>query len=492
MKIFLVIFSLLTTSLALWGYLYYSQSSFAENKILNQTLPNDSGWSKQENESIAAGEQREVQSRIQIIRKRLALKWLILEGDSYYNSGDLTLALSRYIQFYKQNPNDPLIIKKLWDTYMSMHKYSSAVTYYKKIDGNSSTNLIKGLFLDTDFSNLASIKTLESELIDLNLDEQELLYYSLSASCAVDFHTCKKEFWEYFWPEGEELPVENASTQITFSPLLDIKNAIENYRNFQLDDVSLKDAFIISQWYKQGLYSLVIEISNKDILPLKPEYKAVIKLLAQSYFETWKYEKARETLSRYNEIDDSDTSVIYLQWIISTKLRDYVLANIHFNRAIKLWYENSLAARRNIIHNFFALENTENMLREFRELIRKENYSESDASLAIYNHVLYEDYQWPVSVIKEIQEKFPNNGNFYAYEWWILREQWELEASESSLEMWNKIDEKNPFVLINLAYTYKELWKTWASLISFKRVIDISPESDFGLQASKEIENLKQ
>jgi len=508
-KLFLALFSIML--IILWASLvsYFNPENL--DSLLEETqgeqIPVPETTQSPEKD-VEKTKEEIVKEKIELIRSRHALKWLILEWDSHYSSWDLWLALARYREFYKQNPDDPLVIEKLWDTYMSMHNYESADNYYKKIENNNSDKYIRNLFFLTDFSSEESISALITTIINLSLDEQRQYYYVSSARCALDFHACKKEYNTYFWPEehqeeessnsesGSENEIDinqndTTNKEITYTPLENIKTAIQNYRNFQIDDVSLKNTFIISEWYKQWLYPLVVHISNSHILGEKPDYKPVLKILAESYYEMWNYEQSRKVLSTYNELDSWDPRVVYMLGLVNTKLRDYVLANINYNRSIKLWLEESLLARKQLIHNFYVLGNNENMLREFRELIRTESlYSENDISLALYHHIIHEKYDWALENLPAAKEKFPTFWNLYGYEWWIYREQWDLENARSVLEAWNTLDPENPFILINLGYTYRDLWLRWASLISFKKVISLSPDSEFGQRAEQEIEEL--
>ncbi len=429
-----------------------------------------------------------VRQKIETIKKRLALKGLIIEWDSYFRKQQLPLALKKYLEFYKKNPQDVLINEKIADTYFALRKFPSALNYYKKIQKSSPDKRIRianTMLYSSSIDQQEERNKLLQEISTLPLTPEESFYYSNSISCVEDFHNCKVKFQEYFWFQDK-----NNEKKIEFSHLSHIKESIENYRNFQIDEVYLKNAYIIGAWYSDGLYPLTIFLGEK-LLEEKKGYKPILKIVAQSYFKLGKYEKSRETFMKYYEQDDSDPAVAYFLGIINEKLRENVLANIYFNRALDLWYTPSIDIRRQLITNFYILKNDENMLIAFKNLIEKEqDFWEEDLGLGIYYHIINKEYAQALKWSKRWQEIFADNGNFYAYEWWILREQWKLDEAINVLNKWISIDTKNPFILINLAYTFLEQDNSSDAIEYFKKVLLYAPKSEFWLAAQKEIDTL--
>ncbi len=482
MKKLLIIASFIIILIGIWAGIFLYTPLF--QKINPQEIPHPStlnnhsqSWSTSKQIHTEKTAEEKVQEKIQRIKERLALKGLILNGDTYFKKGKNTLALKNYLRYYKKNPSDPLILTKLWDTYFSMHKYVSALNYYAKLPTVHS-NHIRSLFYSSDFSNINEFQKLIGTIEKLDISKEEKFYLTNSAKCSQDFHTCKIHFAEYF---------ESGSGQILHPPLQDIKTAIENYKNFHLDDVLLKNAYILWAWFSDKQYSLVAHIWEQ-ILQERPDYKVILKLVAQSYFKLWSYEQARKYLWKYIAIDDSDPSVNYMLWRVNTHLREYILANIYFSKALKLWYKNKIEVQRAMIYNFSLLEDKENLLKQFKKLIETFDYDENDFSLAVYYHILYGDYDWPQKIFKSVNEKFPENSNIYAYKWWIERETGKLESAKKTLLLGEKLDQKNPFIFLSLAYTERELWNTGNALVYFKKTIATNPNSEFALQAQKEID----
>lgn len=479
-----------------------------ENQIDQMTPPS---WSwdtsqaiviEEADENISPEEQRDinnkeiVREKIEIIRKRLALKWLIIEGDSYYRDGQLPLALKKYLEFYTNNSYDPLIIDKLGDTYFEMKKFSSAYNYYIKIKNASDEikeKTAQSLVLMTKIHDLASVEDVQNKLKQLELPEEIFLYHSISLSCSIDFHACKKDFWEYFWPESTPSSWSGPQEpEVNYKKLSRIKDAIINYKNFQIDEVYLKDAYLIWAWYSNGLYSLSAYLWEQ-LLEEKINYKPILKIVAQSYFELGEHEKAREVLLTYYEIDDEDIWVVYLLWIVNSKLREYVLANIYFNKALDLWYDDAAHIHRQLIHNFYTLENDVSMLDSFVSLIDQDNITQNDLSLWIYYHIIHEKYPQALTWALKWKKLFGlESGIFHAYEWWILTEKWKYEQAQLILQQGLDIDSDNPFVLINFGYNALARENKWEALIYFKKILSLAPDSEFAENATKEIEKLSQ
>ena len=436
-----------------------------------------------------------VREKIETIKKRLALKGLIIQWDSYYREDKLLLALRTYLEFYKQNPDDGLIHKKIWDTYFSLHKYASALNYYNKIPDDSEkdvTKIAKALFYSHDLSSLESIQALNQELEKLDFSQEQRFYYTNSISCVQDFHACKVKFQDHFWPENPEeenegsliSTPENEEIPESFHELTNIKTSIENYRNFQVDEVYLKNAYLIWAWYADEMYPVAIELW-KQLLEEKTDYKPILKIIAQSYFELWDYEESRKYLSAYYEIDDNDPAVAYLLGIVNERLREYVLANIYFNKALDLEYTPSIDVRRRLIQNFHILWNQENILQSFVFLIEKEeNFTNEDLQQAIYYHIIYDEYKKALLWTKKWQKLFPENTNFYAYEWWIFREQWDNDRALEILKNGENINDTNLFILINIAYTHLALEQPQEAYDYFSKILEITTaENEFYKQA---------
>ena len=141
--------------------------------------------------------------------------------------------------------------------------------------------------LDPEKPNIPESKKFISEL---GLTGDEKFYYENSLHCLENFHECKVSFQNFF----TQVQTQSGKT-LEYEPLADIQKAFQNYENFQLDDVSLKNAFIIASYYSHGLYPLSIILSKKE-LEAKKDYKPLLKIVAQSYFKLGEYESAKAYL----------------------------------------------------------------------------------------------------------------------------------------------------------------------------------------------------
>lgn len=448
-----------------------------------------------------------VQNKIETIRKRLALKGLIIDGDSFYRDWQLPLALKKYQDFYKKNNNDDLIKEKIANTYFEMKKYASALNYYQRINllsNEASKKMNLTYWYTTDLSNTWSISSLITSLKEIHKDNDEIEFYNTnSLYCLTDFHECKVAFDKHFTTTasqanqtdggyeviGEE-ETQETLPNISHNELKNIKEAIETYRNFQLDDVTLKDTYIVAAYFWDEMYNLAIELWEQ-ILAERPDYKPVLKIVAQSYFELWEYEPARTALGKYYEIDDEDPAVAYMLGVINTKLRDYVLSNIYFSKALSLWYTPSTNVYRQLVHNYYTLENEEKIRATFVDMVKFDTgITDLDLSLAIYYHILWEDYSTALQWSQLWQEIFPENTDFYGYEWWIYREQWNFEKAKLTLGKWLELDSENPFIIINLWYLQLSQGNPWAALVYFKKVASNYSGTEFEIMAQREIDSL--
>lgn len=436
--------------------------------------------------------QETVQSKIEALKKRLALKWLIIEGDSYFRNQQLPLALKKYTSYYKSHPNDPLIIQKIANTYFEMHKYSLALSYYTRIPKSNTTTLPQQILAElysTDITNLENRRKLIAKIENMPLSDEDIFYYTTTLSCVWSMKECKTRFKNYF--ESNEVVENSQITEIRSELLLSIREALLNFENFRLDEEYLEDAYIIAAIYQKWLYPISIALSE-TLLAQIPGYKPARKIIAQSYFEMWKNKEAKDVLTEYYNEDDSDPDVSYILGIINEQLGEYILANVYLKKALKLNYKPAIDIQRQLVHNFYLLENDSNMLKTFKEMVGNENELEaSDLGLAIYYHILHGEndtaYQWALMG----KEKFPENGNFHAYEAWILREKWDIETALRVLQNASFLEKDNPFIILNIGYTLLLTEKPIVAQRHFKKVLEIAPSSEFAKQAEKELQNIE-
>jgi hypothetical protein len=118
-----------------------------------------------------------------------------------------------------------------------MKKFEEAYSYYKKIKDYSeidNNNIILTLFYSKNLRDIVDIKSIQKELKTFNLDKEEEFYYNNSLDCLNDFHICKKKF-NIFFSENKNIKNQN---------LMRIKTAINNYRNFKIEELYYKNALI--------------------------------------------------------------------------------------------------------------------------------------------------------------------------------------------------------------------------------------------------------
>jgi hypothetical protein len=333
-----------------------------------------------------------------------------------------------------------------------------------------------------------TINYLKEKIWALNTTKQKKFYYSNSISCLIDFHTCKQEFENFYNQENLE---------ITEDKLVDLKEKLDNYKNFWIDKLYLKNAYIIGSFFKYKLFPISINLS-KELLEEKTNYKPILKIIAQSYFELWDLKYTKKYLSRYYTLDDNDYDVAYMLWVVNQKLHNYILSNIQLTKALKLWAKNESNIYRLQIYNYLILKDFDKILDTFEKLIylnKKPNFN--DLVLATYYNII----NWNIKKAREFAElwitHYPNQEDFYWFKWWILEEKWKsIEAKEAFLK-WHKINNKNALInyhLWKIMLTSDELIQ---SRIYFKRAEkldkwwDITKLSLIWLEEIKKINELK-
>ena len=434
-----------------------------------------------------------VQQKINNLKKKLALRWLVVKWDIYFNNDQATLALKQYLDVYKETPNDPALIKKIWDSYFKINKYNSAYTYYSKIKDYSELNKNRAMLsyiYTKDVSELQDRQDILSEMYSFDFSEDEQFYYATSFECLDNFHECKIAFGEYI---EKERPIGEDGLEIELHRYIqEISTAVENYRAFQVDEVYYKDALIIWAFYTNGLYPVAIELWNK-LLEEKTDYLPIFKIIGKSYFDMGKYKESKEFLSQYYNIDKTDAWVTFLLWILNSRLHEYVLSNIYLNKALESNYKPSIDVRRKLIYNYFLLENTERLLLNFKNLVEKEEVlDQEDLQMAIYYHITHERYEDAIAFSNKWLELFPEEEIFYGYLWWIYKLQEQNEKAEENLQAGLEINGKNPMLNLNMWLLQKEKWENIKALLFFRKAVRENRNWEFGVVAAEELEKFKQ
>lgn len=450
-----------------------------QNKITNQNKLDNN-----ENKVTKVSE-KDIQDKVEILKNRVKIKDLLSIWDNYFQNDQLTLALIKYKDALRGNPNDDLIIEKIWDTITEMKKFEDASNYYELLTKNDNFDISKyllTLIYSKDLTKKENIDFIKEKINKNIVDPEKIFFYTNTLYCLEDFHQCKKNF-------DNKLITENSS--ISLNELKEVKTAIETYTNFWLVDIYYKNALMIWAFMKLKLYPISI-ILWKNLLNEKNDYKAIMQIISQSYFELWDYQNANVYLKKYFELSPNDSNAAYILWIINLKLWEYILSNIYFNKALDLWHKESLNVKRKLIYNYYILENYEKMYTTFGEMLKNEKDISLDDIIPVINYAMenkQEDkaYEWSDLSIK----LFPKEPIFYAYKWKIKLDKNQIDQSSTYLNQWLKIDPNNQ--LLNYYLWLLKIKKN--SLDEAKTQLNISlnldKKSDLAKEIKAEIEKIE-
>lgn len=450
------------------------------NKIINEEINKINDNNEKNSEEYIEINKEDSSSKIETIRKRFSVKWIILKWDLYIERSQPTLALRKYLEALKETPDDNKILSKIWDTYIQLWKNDKAFLYYSKaIDYNDDTKnkYIKSLItINSDnLNNSWSIKSIVENIEDVDINNEKKFYYTNSLKCILDFHICKKDFWIYIeenWANIDEL--------------IKIKEAIDNYENFQTNNLYYKDSLIIWALFENELYPVVIHLS-KEILKSKEWYKPLLLMIWKSYYEIWDYENSKKYLSEYYELEPTDFRVTYLLWILAFNNKEYISSNMYFNSAIKNWYTPKINLERRLIYNYFMLENEKWILDVFTHLLKNEEAQIDDYTLWIYHAINQWKTLTAISWAKKWIELFPEESIFYWYMWRIYREENQNKKALINLIKWLRLNPRNPLVTLNMWYLKESEDKFEDALEYFNTTVSANKEWEFWLLAKKEI-----
>lgn len=427
------------------------------------------------------------------LKKKLALKWLITKWDMYFDEKEYTTALAQYLKVLRDLPNDKETNLKIWNVYYTLKKFSKAYEYYTKIKDYKSLDKRQAILalINWLYEWSWSLAFINKEIDTFKFSEQEIFYYKNSLICIDNFSKCRANFEEYF------KKLEEKQEEIIFKDLATIKETFTNYKNFQLEDLTYKAALVSWWFYKNGFYLISLK-TWEDILKENPEYKPVLKIAAKSAYELWNYNLAKDYLLRYNKLETNDVDTSYFLGRVYEKLGEKILASVHFTKALNLWYEDENDIRRRLIFIYYEVNDVNKMLKTFEELMNsKDNkLTINDYNLAIYYNIINDNFDIAKKYSLEWIQKFPDSDLFYAYYAWIMLQEEglnneELKNIEENINKALAINNENAMIaMVQGIYNFK-IKQFDKAIIAFKNANSLDKSKEYREEINYWLEEVK-
>lgn len=471
--------SLFLTILVLSSIWYWYNLTIWKNKKLEELLKqeyttdelNSSEWVEKANE------------RLEVLKKKISLKWLITKADMYFENLEYTNALNEYLKVYEQVPNDREINLKIGNIYYDLFKFDEAYKYYSNIKNYQNLDKSKAVLslISWNYSWSWSYEKIAKEIDTLWLSKEDNFYYKNSMTCIEDFSKCRLNFEQYF-EKNQTWTWEINESQKNIE---NIRNAFINYKNFQIDDLTYKAALVTWAFYQNWSYFISFETS-KNILKENSNYKPILKIAAKSAYELWLYKKSKDYLIEYNKIESDDAEASYFLARVYEKLNEKLLSVIHYNKALKIWYNDVNDIRRRLIFIYYALNDTNKMLETFKELIdsKDKNLTINDYNLAVYYHILNDDLENALKYSDLWKAKYSESELFYWYTWWIMLQnenidEIKLKIVENNINKALEINDKSPMIVM-VKWIYELKKENYdEAFIYFKKAISLDRNKEY-------------
>lgn len=471
--------SLFLTILVLSSIWYWYNLTRWKNKKLEELLKqeyttdelNSSEWVEKANE------------RLEVLKKKISLKWLITKADMYFENLEYTNALNEYLKVYEQVPNDREINLKIGNIYYDLFKFDEAYKYYSNIKNYQNLDKSKAVLslISWNYSWSWSYEKIAKEIDTLWLSKEDNFYYKNSMTCIEDFSKCRLNFEQYFEKNQTWIWEINESQK----NIENIRNAFINYKNFQIDDLTYKAALVTWAFYQNWSYFISFETS-KNILKENSNYKPILKIAAKSAYELWLYKESKDYLIEYNKIESDDAEASYFLARVYEKLNEKLLSVIHYNKALKIWYNDVNDVRRRLIFIYYALNDTNKMLETFKELIdsKDKNLTINDYNLAVYYHILNDDLENALKYSDLWKAKYSESELFYWYTWWIMLQnenidEIKLKIVENNINKALEINDKSPMIVM-VKWIYELKKENYdEAFIYFKKAISLDRNKEY-------------
>jgi len=478
-KIFISAFVLiLVWFLALYWYKSIENKNKTYNELLNEEYsPEELNWKEWIDKA---------NERLEVLKKKISLKWLITKADMYFENMEYTTALNQYLKVYKEVPTDREVNLKIWNIYYALSKYDKAYEYYKNIKTYQNLDKTKAVLslINSSYNWTWSLENLNKEIDTLQLSKEDNFYYKNSLICINDFSKCRLWFQEYFDKQKNITQTWSWVTEKS-TYIQNVENAFTNYYNFQIDDLTYKAALVTGAFYQNWSHFIALETS-KTILNQNENYKPILKIAAKSAYELWMYKEAKDFLIEYNKIESNDPEASYFLARVYEKLNEKLLSVIHYNKAVKIWYSDTNDIKRRLIFIYYELNNTEKMLATFKELIdsKDKELNINDYNLAIYYHILNNDLETALKYSDIAKLKYKESELFYGYNSWIMLQKenltdYQLNVIDNNIKKALEINKDSPMiVMVKWIFELKKQNYSDAEK-TFKRAITLDRNNEY-------------
>ena len=137
-----------------FGYIYFTNNInyllektwFIQNvkkskifSLINNNEQKSVTWTKIV-ENTEKSEEQTVEEKVDFLRKKIKVKWLIESWNSFLENQYYLYALKEYLKASSESPKDKSIVNKIAVTYFSMKNFARSYWYYRQISDYDKLN----------------------------------------------------------------------------------------------------------------------------------------------------------------------------------------------------------------------------------------------------------------------------------------------------------------------------------------------------------------
>lgn len=423
---------------------------FTENQTNSSwVLENISTWEIEEVQI----DRKVVDSKIETLKKKMKLSWLITKANMYYDDNEYMNALMEYLEVLKEVPNDEETNLRVWEIYYKINNFKKANEYFTKIKNSSKLDNDKAIFslINEKWVTKENLESLQEEINSFKISDEKKFYYTNSIVCITDYSLCRDHFQKYF----------DVNKNLETEEMKKIKTALENFKNFKSTDLYYKAAFITWAFYENWFHYVALKTAE-NILEQKYDYKPIMELAAKSAYTIGNYEVAKKFLTDIKEQDLNNPDISYFLARVYEKTWNRVPALVNYQKALADGYKDEIDVKRRIIFIYFEGKEYKKMLKAFNDLLntKSEELNATDYSLAIYYNIINDELSNAKIYTEIAMEKFKENAIFSWYLAWILLQKEELTEEETeivkkNLEIINKSPSNSLSLMVNWIYEFR-------------------------------------
>ncbi|MBT6068806.1 tetratricopeptide repeat protein [Candidatus Peregrinibacteria bacterium] len=418
--------------------------------------------------------QEEVETK-EKIRTRISYAKHIEKGDSRFQNGYLTLAITEYSLASQLEPTLPEPYIKIGKVHFGEKDFTKALENFRIANQIDIKNIESKILIGITYISLSEFDKSEKIFNSIEGNDARIYYYrGLLGVLYKRYEDAKYNLEEVLKINPESQIADNAKR---------ILNAFTTFEGSEGAQETYLRTLLAQNLSEINEHNLTIQVIY-DVLEANPEYRDAWIILGYSYLNLEKYFDAISSLKEAEEIDPSKPETLYFLGLAEKKQGEYGESINHLEIALRNGFEPKEAVFKELAEGYLKNEEYEKSVQYYEKLIEV-NPENLDAFIkAIW---IYLDFIGDSNKATEIAESVvlshPDSALSYNLLGWALAEEGDVEGSKENLDKAIEMDENLAAAYLNLGIWYEVQDNLKEAKANYNRAYELEKGTAIGEKA---------